>query len=75
MLEAEWPGIIGVTEPRRVSAVSLANRVADETGTLVQGPTVGYAVRFDSCLTQPKIKVCRQKKSKKNYLNNNRFST
>lgn len=57
MFEAEWPGTVGVTEPRRISAVTLAGRVADETGTLVQGPTVGYSVRFDSCEGQPKIKV------------------
>lgn len=57
MIEAEWPGTVGVTEPRRVAAVSLASRVADETGTLVQGATVGYAVRWDVCETQPKIKV------------------
>lgn len=57
MIEAEWPGQIGVCEPRRVAAVSLANRVAEETGTLVQGDTVGYAVRFDACTNKPKIKV------------------
>lgn len=56
-MEAEWPGQIGVCEPRRVAAISLANRVADETGTLIQSETVGYAVRFDSCLHKPKIKV------------------
>lgn len=57
MIEAEWPGQIGVCEPRRVAAISLANRVADETGSLVQGDTVGYAVRFDACTNKPKIKV------------------
>ncbi|XP_017860271.1 PREDICTED: probable ATP-dependent RNA helicase DHX35 [Drosophila arizonae] len=45
----EWgwhsKGMIGVTEPRRVSAVTLANRVAQERGELV-GDTVGYVVRF-----------------------------
>ncbi|XP_050517230.1 probable ATP-dependent RNA helicase DHX35 isoform X1 [Diabrotica virgifera virgifera] len=56
MIEAEWPGQIGVCEPRRVAAISLANRVADETGTLVQQDTVGYAVRFDACYNKPKIK-------------------
>lgn len=57
MIEAEWPGQIGICESRRVAALSLANRVADETETLVQGDTVGYAVRFDACSNKPKIKV------------------
>lgn len=57
MIEAKWPGTIGVTESRRVAAVSLANRVADETGTVVQGDTVGYSIQWDTCLTKPKIKV------------------
>ncbi|XP_045474537.1 probable ATP-dependent RNA helicase DHX35 [Harmonia axyridis] len=56
MMEAEWPGQIGICEPRRVAAISLANRVADETATLVQSDTVGYAVRFDACSNKPKIK-------------------
>ncbi|XP_066254895.1 probable ATP-dependent RNA helicase DHX35 [Euwallacea similis] len=56
LIEAEWPAQIGVCEPRRTAAISLAQRVADETGTLVQGATVGYAVRFDSCTSKPKIK-------------------
>lgn len=57
MIEADWPGQIGVCEPRRVAAISLANRVADETDTLVQQDMVGYAVRFDACTNNPKIKV------------------
>ncbi|XP_044755800.1 probable ATP-dependent RNA helicase DHX35 [Coccinella septempunctata] len=56
MVEAEWPGQIGICEPRRVAAISLANRVADETGSLVQSDMVGYAVRFDACYNKPKIK-------------------
>ncbi|XP_025836866.1 probable ATP-dependent RNA helicase DHX35 isoform X2 [Agrilus planipennis] len=56
LIEAEWPAQIGVCEPRKVAAISLANRVADEMGTFVQGDTVGYAVRFDACTNQPKIK-------------------
>lgn len=59
MIEAEWPGQIGICEPRRVAALSLASRVADETETLVQGDTVGYAVRFDACSNKPKIKVLK----------------
>lgn len=57
MIEAKWPGQIGVCEPRKIAAISLANRVADEMGSLVQSDTVGYAVRFDSCTTKPVIKV------------------
>ncbi|XP_017778028.1 PREDICTED: probable ATP-dependent RNA helicase DHX35 [Nicrophorus vespilloides] len=56
MIEAEWPGTIGVCQPRRIAAISLARRVADETSTQVQGSHVGYAVRFDACTIQPKIK-------------------
>ena len=38
--------LIGVTQPRRVAAISVAKRVSEETDTLL-GSTVGYAVRFD----------------------------
>jgi ATP-dependent helicase HrpB len=41
------PGKILVLEPRRLSARSLAGRVAAETKTAL-GTTVGYQVRFDS---------------------------
>lgn len=37
---------IAVTQPRRVAAVNLAARVADEVGTTL-GDRVGYSVRFD----------------------------
>ncbi|KFZ03081.1 hypothetical protein V502_11241, partial [Pseudogymnoascus sp. VKM F-4520 (FW-2644)] len=46
-------GMIAITEPRRVAAISLAQRVAAETGSYL-GPhcnerdRVGYAVRFES---------------------------
>eukprot|EP00937_MAST-01D_sp_MAST-1D-sp2_P004537 g4537.t1 len=41
---------IGVTQPRRVAAITLAQRVADELGTSVgdEESEVGYAVRFDT---------------------------
>ena len=39
-------GIIGVTQPRKVAAISLATRVAAEKNTTV-GALVGYSVRFD----------------------------
>ncbi|KAL8681941.1 MAG: hypothetical protein Q9186_001949 [Xanthomendoza sp. 1 TL-2023] len=45
-------GCIAITEPRRVAAVSLARRVAEEIGTPLgsssPASTVGYNVRFDN---------------------------
>ena len=37
---------VGCTQPRRVAAVSVARRVAEETGSLL-GDLVGYAIRFE----------------------------
>ncbi|KAJ7395596.1 putative ATP-dependent RNA helicase DHX33 [Pitangus sulphuratus] len=42
------PGLIAVTQPRRVAAVTLAARVAEEKRTEL-GKLVGYTVRFDDC--------------------------
>src|SRR5215207_7583902 len=39
-------GLIGHTQPRRVAARSVAERVADELGTSIGG-AVGYTVRFN----------------------------
>ena len=39
-------GMIGHTQPRRIAARALANRLAEETGTAVGG-AVGYKVRFN----------------------------
>jgi ATP-dependent RNA helicase DHR2 len=51
---------IAITQPRRVAAISLARRVADEMGTFMgsQSPTakVGYSVRFDNA-TGPGTKI------------------
>jgi pre-mRNA-splicing factor ATP-dependent RNA helicase DHX16 len=41
---------IGCTQPRRVAAISVANRVAAEVGTKV-GRRVGYSVRFESAMS------------------------
>lgn len=41
-------GIIGCTQPRRVAAMSVAKRVAEEVGCRLGGE-VGYLVRFDDC--------------------------
>lgn len=50
---------IGVAEPRRFCATTLARRVAEEQGCKI-GSMVGYCIRYDDChdpkLT--KIKVC-----------------
>eukprot|EP00040_Diaphanoeca_grandis_P032537 m.197322 g.197322 ORF g.197322 m.197322 type:complete len:658 (-) comp32658_c0_seq2:339-2312(-) len=43
---AKGKQIIGCTQPRRVAAVTVAQRVAEEMGTSV-GQLVGYSVRFD----------------------------
>jgi len=40
------PGMIGVTQPRRVAAVSMAKRVATELGQ--HGDKVAHQIRFDS---------------------------
>ncbi|CAG9863027.1 unnamed protein product [Phyllotreta striolata] len=50
-------GKIGITQPRRVAAVSIATRVAQEFGHgMTVGDTVGYSVRFDDC-TSNKTKI------------------
>ncbi|VVC34666.1 Helicase, C-terminal,Helicase-associated domain,Domain of unknown function DUF1605,P-loop [Cinara cedri] len=46
---------IVITEPRKLSAITLATRVAEEQNTNV-GHTVGYSVRFDNCC-QPDTKI------------------
>lgn len=59
MYEFGWhtKGLIGVTEPRRISALTLADRVATERGELV-GETVGVSIRFvDKCSDETRIKV------------------
>ncbi|KAF6200626.1 hypothetical protein GE061_005069 [Apolygus lucorum] len=43
---------IVVTQPRRISAISVADRVASER-TEELGQSVGYSVRFESCLPRP----------------------
>jgi len=41
-------GRIGCTQPRRVAAMSVAKRVAEEYGCRL-GEEVGYAIRFEDC--------------------------
>ncbi|XP_030318388.1 probable ATP-dependent RNA helicase DHX40 isoform X3 [Calypte anna] len=44
-------GAIGVTQPRRVATISVAQRVAEELGCSL-GTVVGYQVRFDDCTSE-----------------------
>lgn len=39
---------IGVTQPRRIAAITIAQRVSDERSTRL-GQEIGYTVRFDDC--------------------------
>lgn len=48
-------GIIGCTQPRRVAAISVAKRVAEEVGCSL-GSTVGYTVRFEE-RTSPSTQI------------------
>ncbi|KAI9886249.1 MAG: hypothetical protein M1823_001920 [Watsoniomyces obsoletus] len=49
-------GMIGCTQPRRVAAMSVAKRVAEEVGCRL-GQEVGYTIRFEDCTSsQTKIK-------------------
>lgn len=43
--DSPTPGMIGVTQPRRVAAVSMAKRVGDEMGD--HGNRVAYQIRFE----------------------------
>ncbi|KAK1147002.1 Salivary acidic proline-rich phosphoprotein 1/2 [Aspergillus melleus] len=58
--ELEVGGCIAITQPRRVAAISLARRVADEMGTPLGSSSpaskVGYSVRFDTS-TSPSTRV------------------
>ncbi|HON22486.1 MAG TPA: ATP-dependent RNA helicase HrpA [Syntrophales bacterium] len=50
-------GLIGCTQPRRVAAVAVARRIAEEMGEEI-GAAVAYKIRFDEkCGPQPLIKV------------------
>ncbi|EFX03627.1 deah-box RNA helicase [Grosmannia clavigera kw1407] len=43
--DSPTPGMIGVTQPRRVAAVSMSKRVAEELGS--HGSAVAYQIRFE----------------------------
>ncbi|XP_042298682.1 probable ATP-dependent RNA helicase DHX40 isoform X1 [Sceloporus undulatus] len=44
-------GAIAVTQPRRMAAISVAERVAEEMGCPL-GSVVGYQVRFEECISE-----------------------
>jgi len=47
-------GMIGCTQPRRVAAMSVAKRVAEEMDVKL-GTTVGYAIRFEDCTSDETV--------------------
>lgn len=47
-------GIIGITQPRRLAAVSVAKRVSEELGINI-GKQVGYSIRFDDCTSDETV--------------------
>lgn len=47
-------GMIGCTQPRRVAAMSVAKRVADETDSEL-GEEIGYSIRFEDCTSEKTI--------------------
>ncbi|KAM4055089.1 helicase associated (HA2) domain-containing protein [Hirsutella rhossiliensis] len=47
-------GMIGCTQPRRVAAMSVAKRVAEEMEVNLGG-TVGYAIRFEDCTSRETV--------------------
>ena len=61
LLDCQWcKGQIAITQPRRVAAISLARRVANEMGSTVGSSSpaskVGYSVRFDTS-TSPAMRI------------------
>ncbi|PGH06826.1 hypothetical protein AJ80_08099 [Polytolypa hystricis UAMH7299] len=60
LVNVEVGGCIAITQPRRVAAVSLAKRVAEEMGTPLGSSSpasrVGYSVRFDTS-TSPSTRI------------------
>ncbi len=59
LVEAGWGADgykVGVTQPRRVAAVTVAQRVAEERGTII-GHEVGYSIRFEDCTDPDATKI------------------
>ncbi|KAJ3568750.1 hypothetical protein NP233_g5510 [Leucocoprinus birnbaumii] len=47
--DSETPGMIGITQPRRVAAISMANRVAHELS--LTSSQVSYQIRYDATVS------------------------
>lgn len=55
-LQMKPKGLIACTQPRRIAAITVARRVAEEQGDVL-GSSIGFAVRFDNrCGADTKIK-------------------
>jgi HrpA-like RNA helicase len=52
---AGYKGMIAITQPRRVAAISLAKRVSEEMNSPL-GQLVGYSIRFEEC-SSPKTRI------------------
>ncbi|KIK63828.1 hypothetical protein GYMLUDRAFT_57473 [Collybiopsis luxurians FD-317 M1] len=58
-MEAGWASegnVIACTQPRRVAATSVANRVAAEVGSLL-GDEVGYTIRFEDVSDKQRTRI------------------
>ncbi|PAV23469.1 P-loop containing nucleoside triphosphate hydrolase [Pyrrhoderma noxium] len=58
--EAGWTSgssVIACTQPRRVAATSVAQRVANEMGSLL-GDEVGYTIRFEDVSDKERTRIC-----------------
>ena len=49
--------MVACTQPRRVAAMSVARRVADEMDVIL-GEEVGYSIRFEECSSHKTIVKC-----------------
>jgi len=50
-------GMVGCTQPRRVAAMSVAQRVSEEMGVKL-GEECGYAIRFEDCTSDNTVIKC-----------------
>lgn len=58
--EAGWTSggsVVACTQPRRVAATSVAQRVANEMGLLL-GDEVGYTIRFEDVSSKERTRIC-----------------
>lgn len=51
-------GMIGITQPRRVAALTVARRVADEMGVRL-GSSVGYSIRCVALFSSAPLHNCK----------------